>query len=287
MTSQNRKSIFVAGSTGKQGTAVTKSLLNKGFNVKALVRNPASARAQLLRKWGAEIITGDLNEPGSFSEHVKTAYGVFCVLTFKDGTNVEMKQGFALADLAKEHRVNHFLYSSVIAADLNTGIPHWASKFQIENYIKEIGLPFTIIRPSSLYENFLIPPLKKRILKGKFPSPVHKDVVQQYISATDIGEISAAIFMNREKYLGKTFAIAAEQLSIEEVVNTFSVSLGKNIKIQKIPRFLVLLLLGKTIAKMMKWVNENDGVFVKDIDAFRKEFPGLVSLSEWIKIHFQ
>ena len=72
-----------------------------------------------------------------------------------------------LANLAKEYDVKHFLYSSVIGADLNTGIPHWESKFKIENHIKQINLPYTIIRPASLFENFLIPQVKSRIVKGK------------------------------------------------------------------------------------------------------------------------
>lgn len=286
MSLEKQKTIFVAGATGRQGSAVTRSLLIKGFKVKALTRDPASVNAQVLKNLGAEIITGNLNKPVSFSEHIKSADGLFCVLTFKNGTDIEMRQGFTLADLAKQHNINHFLYSSVIAAELHTGVPHWESKYRIENYIKQIGLPYTIIRPTSLYENFLIPQLKKRILKGIFPSPINKDAVQQFISAKDIGEISAAIFMNRDMYINKTFAIAAEQMSIGEVVNTFSKAMNKDVRYQKIPQMIVRLVLGKAAFRIVKWVNENDGVFVKDRDAFKKEFPGMMSLEEWVKIHF-
>src|SRR5262245_38533121 len=110
MSAGKQKTIFVAGATGKQGSGVTKSLLNNGFIVKALARNAASVNALALKKIGAEIIPGDLNSPASFSEHIKTVDGVFCVLTFKNGTDIEMKQGFALSDLAKEHNIKHFLY---------------------------------------------------------------------------------------------------------------------------------------------------------------------------------
>jgi len=286
MSAGNQKTIFVTGATGRQGGAVARSLLNSGFNVKALVRNPASANAQILDHLGAEIIEGDLNNPASFSNHIKTADGIFCVLTFKNGTALEIKQGFTLANLAKQYNINHFVYSSVIAADLHTGISHWESKYRIENHIKEIGLPYTIIRPTSLYENFLIPQVKKRILKGNFPSPIDKEKVQQFISAKDIGEISAAIFKNKDKYINKTFAIAAEQMSMGEVAKTFSTALNKKIKYQKIPAIIVRLILGKTVFKIVKWVNDHDGVFVKDIAAFRHEFPGMTSLEDWVKINF-
>src|SRR3954466_12840931 len=113
MSYQNQKIIFVAGATGKQGSAVTNSLLRKGFRVKALARSAASPQAEALKNTGAEIVEGDLNNPASFSEHLSNAAGIFCVLTFKHGTEVEIKQGFQLADLAKKHHVPHFVYSSV------------------------------------------------------------------------------------------------------------------------------------------------------------------------------
>jgi len=45
--------------------------------------------------------------------------------------------------------------------------PHWESKGQIENHLKKLDLNCTIIKPSSLYEKFLISQSKKFLLKGK------------------------------------------------------------------------------------------------------------------------
>jgi len=212
--------------------------------------------------------------------------GVFCALTYDNGVDKEIKQGTLLANLAKENNIKHFLYSSVIGADLNTGIPHWESKLKIENHIKHLGLPFTIIRPTSLYENFLFPQVKSRILKGKLSTPVKKNVVQQFISSKDIGEISASIFMNPDKYLGKTITVAAEELDMKKVADTFTEVMGKEIKYQKLPMLITRLVMGKDNAKMFKWVNENDAVFEKDLDAFKKEYPNLTGLEEWIQMNF-
>lgn len=202
---------FVTGATGNQGGAVTRSLIRQGAKVRALVRDPASARAQDLKKSDAELIHGDLNNVATLRDHIKGVDGIFCVLTFGHGIKKEMEQGMNLANLARECNVKHFLYSSVVGADLHTGIPHWESKFKIENHIKQIGLPFTIIRPASFYENFLIPQVRSRIVKGKLASPVNKDKIQQFISTQDIGKIAATILMNPGKYIGKTVAMAAEQ----------------------------------------------------------------------------
>ena len=281
------KIIFVTGATGNQGGAVARSLINNGFKVKALTRNPASPSAQNLKQLNIEIVQGDLNNTDTFRSHIKDVDGIFAVLTYENGINKEIRQGTDLANLAKEYDVKHFLYSSVIGADLTTGIPHWESKFKIENYITQINLPFTIIRPASLFENFLIPQVKSRILKGKLASPVNKDVVQQFISSIDIGEISAAIFMKPDKYLGKTITLAADEMDMEEVSNIFSEVLGKEIKYQKLPMFITRLVMGKDLYKMFKWINENDAVFIKDLDAFRKEYPNLTELKQWIKLNFK
>jgi uncharacterized protein YbjT (DUF2867 family) len=283
----NAKTIFVTGATGNQGGAVVRSLINNGIKVKALTRHPSSPQAQNLKKLNVEIVHGDLNNVSSFSKQIKDADGIFCVLTYENGIYMEIRQGIALSDLAKDFGIKHFLYSSVIGADLNTGIPHWESKFKIEDHIKKINLPYTIIRPASLYENFLIPQVKSRINKGKLASPVNKETIQQFISSKDIGEISAAVFMNPGKYLSKTITIAAEEMDMNKVAATFTEALGREITYQKLPMLITRLVMGKDLYKMFKWVNENNAVFVKDLDAFRKEYLNMTSLREWVKLNFK
>ncbi|MBK8495737.1 MAG: NmrA/HSCARG family protein [Chitinophagaceae bacterium] len=148
------KTIFVTGATGNQGGAVAASLLKNGFKVKVLTRNTDSAKAQHLKDQHAELIKGDLNDLNSFRNHLRDVYGVFSVQTFKNGIETEIKQGKGLADLAKEYGVDHFLYSSVSGADLNTGVPHFDSKYKIEDHIKQLDLPYTIIRPVSFSKIF-------------------------------------------------------------------------------------------------------------------------------------
>jgi uncharacterized protein YbjT (DUF2867 family) len=283
---QNATTIFVTGATGNQGGAVARSLNANGFHVKALTRNPGSPRAKILKDLQIDLVQGDLNDPGTYRKHLKDVDGIFSVLAFENGTGKEIKQGVDLANVAKEYGIRQFLYSSVTGADMNTGIPHWESKYKIENHIRQIGLPYTIIRPASLFENFLIPQVKSRILKGKLASPVNKNIIQQFISSKDIGEISAGIFMNPGKYSDKTITIAAQELDMAEISNIFSKVLVKEIKYQKLPGLITRLVMGKDLHKMFKWINEHDVVFLKDLTGFRKEFPNLTQLDKWIGPNF-
>jgi len=280
------KTIFVTGATGNQGAAVAASLFKNGFAVKALVRKPDPVKAQNLKDQQVELVRGDLNDPDSFRDHLRDMYGVFSVQTFKNGIEREIKQGKDLADLAKEYGVKHFVYSSVSGADLNTGVPHFDSKHEIEKHIKQLDLPYTIIRPVSFFENFLIPEVKSRILKGKLASPIYKNKVQQFISVADIGEISSDIFLNKDRYLGKTITIGAEEMDMQEAASIFSQVLGKEIKYQKLPMLIVRLFMGKNLYKMFNWINNNDPVFIKDLETFKKAYSGLTGLKEWVQLNF-
>lgn len=279
------KKIFVTGATGNQGGAVVRNLLRNDFYVKALIRNPALAK--LAAHKNLEIIKGDLDNPASYRAHLKHVDGVFCNLVYKYGIDKEIKQGIELVNSSKENTVKHFVYSSVIGCDLHTGISHWESKYRIENHIKASGLKFTILRPSSLYENLLIPQVKGRILKGKLVLPTRKHTVQQFISSEDIGRITAIIFSNTEKYTGRTITLAAEQMDGEKLAVTFSGIIGKEIKFQQLPTFITRLAMGRNLAKMFRWVNNNDACFVKDMQALKNEFPGMLTLEDWIKINFR
>ncbi len=281
------KTIFVTGGTGNQGGAVARNLLQQGFTVKVLTRNINSTKAQNLKKLDIELVRGDLNNADSYREHLKDLHGVFSVQTFENGIEEEINQGIKLATVAKEVEVKHFLYSSVIGADLNTNVPHIESKFKIENHIKQIGLPFTIIRPTSLYENFLIPQVRKGILKGKLVQPINRDTIQQYVASEDIGKAAAKIFQNSDLYLSKTIPLATEQLSTQEVADIFSHVLNKKIEYQKLPVLITRLFLGKNLYKMFKWINEKSSFQKEDLELTHKEFPNLVRLKSWIEMNFK
>jgi uncharacterized protein YbjT (DUF2867 family) len=234
-----------------------------------------------------EVVKGDLNNADTYREYLKNVYGIFSVQTFENGVEKEINQGITLATLAKEFGVKHFLYSSVFGANLNTGVPHMESKFKIENHVKQIGLPFTIIRPTSLFENFLIPQVKKGILKGKLVQAINRNTVLQYIAAEDIGKAAVKIFQESERYLGKTIPLATEQLSTQEVADKFSEVLNKKIEYKKLPVLITRLFLGKNLYKMFKWMTEISSFQKEVVDLTNKEFPNPVSLKTWIERNFQ
>jgi uncharacterized protein YbjT (DUF2867 family) len=90
--------VLVIGATGHQGGAAARALLERGWAVRALVRDENKPAARQLREAGADLIAGDLDDPGSIRAAMSSVSGVFLALTMMTGPRVTL-EGVA-ADLA-------------------------------------------------------------------------------------------------------------------------------------------------------------------------------------------
>src|SRR5947208_15864753 len=118
--------VLVTGATGRQGGAVVRHMLPKGWKLRALTRNAKGSAAQELSRQGVEVVGGDLEDPASLNIALSGAYGAYSVQDFWSvGAQREGLQGKNVADAAKKAGVAHFVYSSVGGAERNSGISHW------------------------------------------------------------------------------------------------------------------------------------------------------------------
>src|SRR5689334_13134959 len=134
-----KSTILVTGATGRQGGATLRHLQEKGLSVRALTRDPENPAARELVGHGTEVVRGDLNDQASLTRALDGADGVFSVQSLEDGVAAEIRQGINVADAAKRSRINLLVYSSVAGADQKTGVPHFDSKFQIEEHVRGSG----------------------------------------------------------------------------------------------------------------------------------------------------
>lgn len=275
--------VFITGITGKQGGSVARNLMGSNVQLKGLTRSANSANAMMLQKAGVEIIEGNLDEPDSFASHLDDIDVFFLVQAFEQGAKSEIKQAKRIVNLLCDKGVNHLVYSSVLGADLQTGVPHFDSKHIIEKYIHLKGIDYTILRPASFYENYLNPEVLKRIKKGKLVMPLKKTVVQQLISTEDVGKIASQVIVNRSKYKNKTLSLATDQKSIGEQVKCLSKGLEMEVTYQKLPGILALLFMGYDLYKMFNYMNKHNFVIVDDIESIKKEFKGLGNLDQWVR----
>ena len=110
--------VLVTGATGRQGGAVVRHMLPKGWRLRALTRNPQSHAAQSLASWGVELVQGDMDDTTSLARAATGLYGIYSVQDFwAVGAKREVQQGKNVADAAKKAGVKHFVYSSVGGAE--------------------------------------------------------------------------------------------------------------------------------------------------------------------------
>jgi uncharacterized protein YbjT (DUF2867 family) len=278
------KIILVAGATGRQGGAAIRYLAPKGWKLRALTRKPASHAATELARQGVEVVQGDLEDPASVERAVRGAYGVFSVQDFwAVGARREVQQGKNLADAAKRAAVAHFVYSSVGGAERNSGIDHWESKWEIEQHIKRLGLPATVLRPVAFMEDYYVDQVEIGILKGKLMDPIRADKPYQTIATDDIGAFVALAFERPAEFIGLALELAGSELTNPQAAEVFSRVLDKPVRFQKLPLPMVRLVLGKEFYQMFRWFNDEG--FKADIVELRRRYPEvhLKSLEEWLR----
>jgi uncharacterized protein YbjT (DUF2867 family) len=278
------KTVLVTGATGRQGGAVIRHLLPKGWGLRALTRDPSAHAAKELVRQGVEVVQGDLEDSASVERAAIGVYGVYSVQDFwAVGAKREVQQGKNVADAAKKANVNHFVYSSVGGTERNTGIPHWESKWQIERYIRSLSLPATMIRPVAFMETYYVDQVEVGILKGKLADPIRGDKPYQTIATDDIGAFVALAFDRPAEFIGKELEIAGSELTNLEAAEVFSRVLGRTVKFQKLPLPLIRLMLGKEFYAMFRWFN--DAGFKADIAGLRRLYPEihLHTLEEWLR----
>jgi len=278
------KIVLVSGATGRQGGSVVNHMAAKGWKLRALTRSASSAAAQQLSHRGIEIAHGDLEDKSSLERAAQGVYGIYSVQDFwAVGAKREVEQGKNLADAAKKAGVEHFVYSSVGGAERNSRIGHWESKWEIENYLRKLGLPATMIRPAAFMENYYIDQVEIGILKGKLMDPIRGDKPYQTIGADDIGGFVALAFERPNEFIGTELEIAGSELTNVQAAEVFSRVLGKPVKFRKLPMAMVRLFLGKEFYEMFRWFNESG--FKADIDGLRRRYPEvqLRTLEEWLR----
>lgn len=280
----DQKTILVTGATGSQGGAVARKLIDTHFEVRALTRDPGKPAARSLAERGAEVVQGDFDDRTSLDRALDGVYGVFSVQNFWEvGFDKEVEQGIRMADAAEKADVKHFVYSSVGSANEDTGIPHFDSKYQVEQHIHSLDLPFTIIRPVFFMNNWESDMLKNMVLGGTLAQPLSPETRLQQIDVDDVGAFARLAFENPDKWIGRELDIAGDEPTMLELAGAFSSALGQDVSYFQVPWDDFRAQAGDEYADMYRWFE--DVGYHADIEALRREHSGLVRFDEYLTKH--
>jgi len=278
---RNRMNVLVTGATGKQGGHVARLLLKRGHSVHAFTRKADSPAARELAKLGAEIVTGDLSDRASVERAVEGVDAIFAMSTpFEAGMEAETKQGVTVADAAKA-KGKYLVYTSVGSANKNTGIPHFDSKWRVEQHIAKIGAEAAIIAPVYFMEN-VIAFGKQQLKEGLYATPLRPDRKLAQIALDDIAGFTVLALENKGRFIGKRIDLASDDLTGGQVAEILTRVIGKPIKYFQVP-IENIRKMGEDMTKMYEWF-ERVG-YSADTAALRRDYPevGWHTYEDWAK----
>lgn len=300
--------ILVAGATGLQGGAVARRCLGLGFTVAGLTRTPESPQSQALARLGVLMVKGDLDDPLALDRALGVASGappghhptpgalrgVFGVQNYwfpTPSADREVQQGRNLIDAAKRAGVLHFIFSSIGACTQEagpfrrrggTGIPQFESKRRIEEYLKESGLRYTILRPAFLMDNFWHPSTPWAHPQTHVVMPAHRNAMQQMVWSDDIGAMSAKAFQQADPsaksdpWLDRELELAGDQLTGPQIAAVFSIVTGRHMLYKRGPPNILLRCFSREAYMQSKFIDEVG--FCAHVGECRKLLPSMHTL---------
>ncbi|MDA2809037.1 NmrA family NAD(P)-binding protein [Nocardiopsis sp. RSe5-2] len=238
--------VLVTGATGRQGGATARALRAAGVPVRALVRDPATARAEALKALGVELVTGDLRDRASIARAAEGARAVFSVqMPAMDAEGVdfegEVAQGTNLIEGAKAAGVPQFVHTSASGAGRHTSAPGWVegrwpfiepaleAKSAIQDRLREAGFArWTLLKPSCFMDNFLPSTayMFPRGVDGGLVSVLRPETRVSLIAVGDIGAAAAAAIADPERFDRVELELASDYLSMTEIAAVLSRALG-------------------------------------------------------------
>jgi uncharacterized protein YbjT (DUF2867 family) len=150
--------ILVAGGTGVLGGAIARRLLESGRPTRVMTRRRERARA--LEDRGAEVVVGDLRDRASLDTACRGATHVITTANAFGGTGpdsvlaIDERGNRQLVDAAGAAGVRQFVFTSALLPEAYRAIDYFAAKFATEDYLRESGLTWTILRPTAFMETW-------------------------------------------------------------------------------------------------------------------------------------
>ncbi len=284
------KKIAVTGAFGYSGKFVAQKLFDKGQNVKTFT-NSVNKPNPFGKK--IEICPLDFKNPKNLTENLKdcdtlinTYWVRFNHKKFNHHEAVENTK--ILFDAAKNAGIKKIVHVSITNPDKNSKLEYFKGKGELEEYLKNLGISYSIVRPAVMFgeEDILINNIAWAIrnlpIMGTFGCGTYKI---QPIHVIDFAQILVDEAENNENNIVN--GIGAETYTYRNLIKTIRDIIGIKKPIICAPPFLGYLV-GKKVSKRQNDVTitmpEIRGL-MQNLLYVETEPTGKIKLSEWAKSH--
>ena len=268
------KKVAVIGATGMLGIPVTVELLNAGFEVTALVRDPEKATRILPER--ASLVRADVHDIDSLKTGLSGQDAVYLSLSIaptekKDDFHAESEGLQNILEAAHTNGIKRIGYLSAMVID--TTATHWwvldiwrAATSQI----KSSGIPYTIFYPTNFMET-----LAQRHVVGSLLALAGTSRFSNYwIAGRDYGAQVARSFQMMTAADREYFIQGPEAMTYDEAAHRFARGAKKRFRVVKLP--LALL---RCIGTFSQAANFNANV-METVHGYPEEFSAARTWTE-------
>ena len=232
--------VVLAGAYGNLGADIFRELLKGGHEVVAL--------DMMQRDLGLEgnysFTKIDVTDPETLkgtcdgADIVITTVGLTKGSAMVTNYEIDYQGNLNLLNEAKSAGVKHFVYVSVIKADMAPDVPMVHSKYLFEGQLKKSGLTYVILRPTGYFYD-IIKVFRPMIEKGEVSLLGKKPVYANVISTEDFAEFIVGHMLDENQ----SYEIGGkETYSYEEIANMCFAAAGKKPVIKRAPVWLFSVL---------------------------------------------
>jgi uncharacterized protein YbjT (DUF2867 family) len=228
--------ILVTGATGFIGRRLTESLVQQGYDVRAMTRRPEQYDGP------GTAVGADVHEPETLADAVKGIDVAFYLVHSLDDNDFESRDAAAaraFGSAAADAGVRQIIYMGGLGADDEKLSPHLRSRREGEHLLGEAGVPVTVLRAAIVVGAGGVSWELTRQLVKNLPAMVVPRWVStrtQPIALDDVVRYLAGV-VGEEKAFGRVFEIGGpDQLTYLEMLQTAAEIInGRTVPIIRVP----------------------------------------------------
>lgn len=215
--------ILITGATGTNGREAIKQLIDAGYSVRVMVRNPGEkSRFESER---IEIVKGDYSRPDTLLPALDGIESAFLVTPVHREALVWSRH---FIDAAKKKGLKHIVRLSGMHAAMDSQSEIIRMHAEADHYLKASSLDYTILQPNAFYQNMFF---SARSIKEQnaFYLPL-RDGKQSLVDVRDIAAVAVKV-LTRPEQKNKTFILTGpEPLSYYDVAEKLSSLMKREIE---------------------------------------------------------
>ncbi|NVJ90122.1 MAG: NmrA family NAD(P)-binding protein [Methylocystaceae bacterium] len=228
----------ISGVTGNTGSIVAQALLDKGKDVRVIVRD--EEKGKVWQDKGAEVVVADLFDISAMTSALTGAENAYLLLppdlTHDDFLGSRKTLAENLIKAIEGSKIEHVTILSSVGAQLKekTGPIRTVSYF--ESLLKDKPVKSTAIRPGFFLENWcdVLPLVLNNAILPSFLLPL--DYKIDMVATQDIGHTVADALLHSSDDPHRVIELkGAQQYSANDVAQAFAKALGKEVTPVAVP----------------------------------------------------